>query len=200
MNTTKATTSTAMTMKTTINTGDSAPVRPNSSRLAKACGKLATIPAKMIRLVPLPTPRDVICSPIHIRNMVPPTSVTTQESRKNRPGSTTAEPNCPRIPSSPMAMPYDCTSAISTVRYRVYWFIFLRPLSPSFLSASSDGTAADISCTMMLAEMYGMILSANTVIRPSAPPLNMSNMPRMPLPCCASNSPMTEASTPGTGM
>ena len=40
----------------------------------------------MISEVPLPTPRAVICSPIHIRNMVPPTSVMTQEKRKNQPG------------------------------------------------------------------------------------------------------------------
>ena len=29
-------------------------------------------------------------------------------------------------------------------------------------------------------EMYGMMLSAKIVMRPSAPPENMSNMPRMP--------------------
>ena len=31
-------------------------------------------------------PREVICSPSHIRNMVPPVSVITVEMRKNRPG------------------------------------------------------------------------------------------------------------------
>jgi hypothetical protein len=31
--------------------------------------------------------RAVICSPSHIRNIVPPTSVITQEARKNQPGS-----------------------------------------------------------------------------------------------------------------
>ncbi len=30
-----------------------------------------TIPPKIIRLIPLPTPRCVICSPIHIRSIVP---------------------------------------------------------------------------------------------------------------------------------
>jgi len=58
--------------------------------------------------------------------------------------------------------------------------IFFRPLSPSFFSASSVGTTAVISCMMIDAEMYGMILSAKMVIRPSAPPENMLNMPRMP--------------------
>ena len=42
-------------------------------------------------------PRAVICSPSHIRNMVPPTSVVTQETRKNRPGSSTAAPKEPRM-------------------------------------------------------------------------------------------------------
>ena len=44
------------------------------------------MPDMMIRLVPLPMPRAVICSPSHIRNMVPPTRVITQEKRKNQPG------------------------------------------------------------------------------------------------------------------
>ena len=105
MNTTKAITATAITMKARMNTGDRAPVRPSSSRLARACGRLATMPAKMIRLVPLPTPRAVICSPSHIRNIVPPTSVMTQDMRKNRPGSTTAEPKLLCIDSSPTAIP-----------------------------------------------------------------------------------------------
>ena len=33
------------------------------------------MPTKMISEMPLPMPRAVICSPSHIRNMVPPTSV-----------------------------------------------------------------------------------------------------------------------------
>ena len=43
------------------------------------------------------------------------------------------------------------------------------------------------------------MFSANTVMRPSAPPLNMSNMPRMPPPCVPISLPITAASTPGTG-
>ena len=88
-----------------MNTGLSAPVRPSSSNEASACGTFATMPEKMMRLVPLPIPRAVICSPSHIRNIVPPTSETTQEMRKNAPGSITAAPKLPRIPSSPMAIP-----------------------------------------------------------------------------------------------
>ena len=81
----------------------------------------------------------------------------------------------------------------------MYWLSFFRPDSPSFLSASRVGTAEAMSWMMMLAEMYGMMFSANTVMRPSAPPVNMSNMPRMPPPCWRSISAITEASTPGTG-
>jgi hypothetical protein len=51
--------------------------------------------------MPLPMPREVICSPSHIKNMVPPVSVMTVEIRKNQPGSLMTLP----APSSPMAMP-----------------------------------------------------------------------------------------------
>ena len=88
-----------------MNTVDSAPVRPNSRVPAKALGRLATMPEKMIREIPLPTPRAVICSPSHIRNMVPPTRVTTVVKRKNRPGSRTAEPALDCMPSRPTDMP-----------------------------------------------------------------------------------------------
>ena len=63
------------------------------------------MPAKMISEMPLPMPRAVICSPSHIRNMVPPTRVTTVEMRKNQPGSMTTGPNWPLEPSRPIAMP-----------------------------------------------------------------------------------------------
>jgi len=46
-------------------------------------------------------PREVICSPSHIRNMVPPVSVIAVERRKNSPGSLTTLP----APSRPTAMP-----------------------------------------------------------------------------------------------
>ena len=65
---------------------DSAPWRPSSSVPAIADGSSATMPAKMISEMPLPMPREVICSPSHIRNMVPPVSVITVEMRKNQPG------------------------------------------------------------------------------------------------------------------
>ena len=59
------------------------------------------MPEKMISEMPLPMPRAVICSPSHIRNMVPPTSVMTADMRKNMPGSVTM----PLPPSRPIEMP-----------------------------------------------------------------------------------------------
>ena len=70
------------------------------------------MPAKMSREMPLPTPRLVICSPSHIRNMVPPVRVTTVETMKNRPGLVTM----PWLFCRPTAMPKDWTSASTTVR------------------------------------------------------------------------------------
>ena len=79
-----------------------APWRPSSSVPAIADGSFATMPAKMISDEPLPMPRAVICSPSHIRNIVPPTSVIVVEMRKNMPGSLDDVRPSPR---GPTAMP-----------------------------------------------------------------------------------------------
>ena len=50
---------------------DRAPVLPNSKVLNIAKGKLATIPANIIIEIPLPNPCSVICSPNHIKKIVP---------------------------------------------------------------------------------------------------------------------------------
>ena len=62
------------------------------------------MPAKMISETPLPTPRAVICSPSHKRNMVPPTSVTTVVKMKKGPGSTAIVPPSAFGVCMPMAM------------------------------------------------------------------------------------------------
>ncbi len=105
MKTMKPMTAAAMTTKKAMVAKEIAPVRPSSRRATTACGRLATMPAKMISEMPLPTPRAVICSPSHIRKTVPPVRVMTVTRRKNMPGSTTAEPPPPRSPSRPTAMP-----------------------------------------------------------------------------------------------
>ena len=96
---------TASTSRRMMKPAPNVPVRPSSSVPASAPGRPATMPEKMISEMPLPTPRAVICSPSHIRKMVPPTSVTTVVDRKNMPGSRTAEPCEPVMPSSPTEIP-----------------------------------------------------------------------------------------------
>ena len=87
MNTMKVITATATTTTARMSMPDSAPWRPSSRVCAIAEGSCATMPDMMISEVPLPMPRAVICSPSHIRNMVPPVSVIMVEMRNNRPGS-----------------------------------------------------------------------------------------------------------------
>ena len=101
MNTMKATVAIATIATSRMNAVEMAPWRPSSSVWAIAAGKAAMIPAKMISDEPLPIPREVICSPSHIRNMVPPISVSTVEMRKKRPGTVTT----PAWLSSPTEMP-----------------------------------------------------------------------------------------------
>ena len=57
-----------------IITGDNAPVLPNSKVDANALGISATIPENIIKDIPLPIPLDVICSPNHIKKVVPATN------------------------------------------------------------------------------------------------------------------------------
>ena len=49
-------------------------------------GKPTTMPAKMRRLIPLPMPRSVICSPSHMMKAVPVVRVSTVMSLKPMPG------------------------------------------------------------------------------------------------------------------
>ena len=58
---------------------DKAPVLPSSNVLKIAKGRLATIPEKIIIEIPLPNPFSVICSPSHIKNIVPDVIVITAE-------------------------------------------------------------------------------------------------------------------------
>ena len=78
-----------------------APVLTNSNKPPMAPGRPAAIPAKIRMEMPLPSPRSVICSPSHIRNMVPATKLTTAVTRKPIPGLITR----PAVPSRAKAMP-----------------------------------------------------------------------------------------------
>ena len=68
----------------------------------------------------------MICSPNHIKKIVPATIVVTVEILKKVPGSITklAED------SKPTERPYPCTVANKTVPYRVICVIFDLPVSP----------------------------------------------------------------------
>ena len=70
------------------------------------------MPAKMISETPLPMPREVICSPSHIKNMTPPVNVTTVDSWNMRPGLMTRPWRCLQT----AAIANDCTTARNTVR------------------------------------------------------------------------------------
>ena len=74
MNTMKPITPATTTIRARITHSSRAPVRPSSRVPTSAEGSRATMPLKMINEVPLPTPRWVICSPSHIRKIVPQVS------------------------------------------------------------------------------------------------------------------------------
>ena len=59
-----------------------APVRPSSNVVTRALGISATMPAKIIKEIPFPMPLCVICSPNHIKKIVPATIVVTVEILK----------------------------------------------------------------------------------------------------------------------
>ncbi len=82
----------------------------------------------------------------------------------------------------------------------MYWVILRRPDSPSLRSDSSDGSTYVSICKMIEAEMYGMIPIEKMEKRPSAPPANMFNRPKMP-PCWDwKNLRNSSGSINGTGM
>ena len=108
------------------------------------------MPKKISRLIPLPMPRSVICSPSHMMKMAPVVSVRIIISRNARPGCCTAPGTCDSMND---AKPYAWKIDSSTVMYRVHCVSFLRPSSPSFCIFSTDGTTAAASWNMMLALM-----------------------------------------------
>jgi hypothetical protein len=86
-NTQKAVTAPIRISRMIANAGFISPERTCSSVPPIAEGRPAMMPERMIIEIPLPMPRSVICSPSHIRNMVPAVSVSTAGSTKlNVPG------------------------------------------------------------------------------------------------------------------
>ena len=73
----------------TANAGFISPEYICENVLPMAAGRPATMPDRMIIEMPLPMPRSVICSPSHIRNMVPAASVMVAVRMKPGPGLST---------------------------------------------------------------------------------------------------------------
>ena len=111
---------------TIIKTVETAPVLPNSKVVTRALGISATIPAKIINEIPLPIPLWVICSPSHIKNIVPATIVETAVITKNIPGLITKSGEDCR----PIVKPYPWIVANKTVPYLVICVILALPTSP----------------------------------------------------------------------
>ena len=82
----------------------------------------------------------------------------------------------------------------------MYWLSVLRPASPSFLIASNCGITELKSWMMMDAEIYGMMFSANTAMRCTAPPENMLNMSSTPWRWPVKLASNWAGSIPGSGM
>src|SRR5882757_5429765 len=146
-------------------------------------GKLDAMATNIRIDMPLPMPRSVISSPSHMTVAVPAVmQVTMVMVVKIDWLGTIWSPLGQlenRLPERAVATrPVPCSTASATVRYRVYWVIFVVPAWPSFLRASRRGMTTVRSCRMMLAVMYGMIPSAKIVSCNSAPPLNMLTRPK----------------------
>ena len=117
-----------------------------------ATGTRARIPAMMSRLMPLPIPNSSICSPTHIRKMVPAVMIDTETRpcQKSRYCGRTTFIWGLIIYWTQKAL---CTAHKTTVAYRVYSLIRFRPLSPSFIMASREGTTLPRSWKMIEAEI-----------------------------------------------
>ena len=137
---------------------------------------------KIMTDMPLPTPRSVISSPIHMITAVPATIAMTIVAMWNTDalgmiGFAAMSQFGNSVPLRASSMyPVDCRIARPMVRYLVYCVIFAWPDWPSFLSVSSRGMTTVSSWRMMLAVMYGMMPSANTDRYLSALPLSRSTI------------------------
>src|SRR5712691_1775431 len=151
-------------------------------------GMTAMTVVKISTDMPLPTPRSVISSPIHMMTVVPATMVITIVTPVKAEAlgiSGLLLPAAPqplnRVPDrASSTYPVDCSRARPTVRYLVYWVILAWPACPSCFSVSSRGITTVSSCRMMLAVMYCMMPSANTDRRSSAWPLSRFTMASTP--------------------
>ena len=116
---------------------------------------------KIITDMPLPMPRSVTSSPIHMITAVPATIVIIMVAMVSTVGCGisgwfTAEQSVPgnRFPErASSTYPADTMTASPTVRYLVYWVILAWPARSWSFRACSRGMTWVSSCTMMLAVM-----------------------------------------------
>src|ERR1700722_10538775 len=139
--------------------------------------------------MPLPTPRSVISSPIHMMTAVPDTIVITMVRMVSGVGFGISGRNVGPQPLPENAAPVlaDCTYTTAysrprpTETYLVYWVIFAWPALPSFRSASRRGITWVSIAAMMLAVMYGRMPIAKTVRCSSELPLSRFKIAKTPL-------------------
>jgi len=110
MNTTNPVVASTRMMSSSANGPCISPLLTASAVLPTAPGSPATMPERMIIEMPLPMPRSVICSPSHMRNMVPVVMVMVAVNRNDQPVTSVMPP----LASAPAAAK-DCTSASATV-------------------------------------------------------------------------------------
>jgi len=129
---------------------------------------------KMSSDMPLPTPRSVMSSPIHMMRPVPAVSVmmsrrTVMSESFGMIGTGQSPSSAPERASETRVVALRRPRAI--VRYRVYWVSCDWPCAPSSCSSWKRGMTTRRSCVMMLAVMYGMMPSAKIETWSRAPPL-----------------------------
>ena len=105
-------------MPTAMSGKKSFSIGPPFHQAAMPIGAPTRIEAKMRIEMPLPMPRFVMSSPIHMRSVVPAVSETTMSTSSPEPAS-----SAPWLRKR-NAYPVACAAARTTVRYRVYCVIF----------------------------------------------------------------------------
>src|ERR687892_507235 len=131
-----------------------------------ALGNVAMIWVKISSDMPLPMPRSVMSSPSHMITAVPAVMVMTMTAMTPADSSGMISSgqfwNSPPLRASETIV-VACSTASPMVRYLVYWVILVWPAWPSFLRASRRGITTVSNCRMMLAVMYVMMPSVNTI-------------------------------------
>ena len=109
----------------------------------RVVGNRATMLAKMSSDIPLPIPRCVMSSPIHMMSAVPAISETTM----TMPYSTVKSTR--NVDRNKESRPIDSSKAMPRVMYRVICVILRWPASPSLAHCSTLGMTPCSSCMMI---------------------------------------------------